>query len=98
MYNGIQPSLPQRNAGNIERCAMQYITVRALGLTGVVLLLCMPQSSIGGTIRHDREDLLYTDLAALPDFQSVGKLQSNDEIDVYSGTLIAPQWVLTAAH
>jgi hypothetical protein len=52
----------------------------------------------GGTIRHDRNDSLYTNLAASADFQAVGKFTIDGPITVASGTLIRPDWVLTAAH
>jgi len=55
-----------------------------------------------GTIRDDRDPALYTALANDPGFKSVGLL----EVSVFeqgvpavgSATLIAPDWVLTAAH
>ncbi|HEX8912815.1 MAG TPA: trypsin-like serine protease, partial [Humisphaera sp.] len=58
--------------------------------------------AVAGTIRADRDPGLYTTLAADPAYQSVGML----EVDVFeeglpaigSATLIAPNWVLTAAH
>ena len=61
----------------------------------------MPLSSFGGTIRHDRLDSQYTDLAADSRYQSVGKfLYSVQGLGSYlaSGVLISPQWVLTAGH
>lgn len=59
-------------------------------------------SASAGTIRHDRDPALYTALAGDPAYQAVGRL----EVDVFedgqpavgSATLIAPNWVLTAAH
>ncbi len=47
-----------------------------------------------GTIRHDMDDSLYRDLAY--SYQSVGDLRWPGYRG--SGTLIAPNWVLTAAH
>jgi hypothetical protein len=56
----------------------------------------------GGTIRDDRDPARYTALASESRFASVGLL----EVDVFqdgqpavgSGTLVAPGWVMTAAH
>ena len=54
-----------------------------------------------GTIRHDRSDFLYTNLANQPEFKSVGRLYIDLGIDgqsTCSGTLIGTRYVLTAAH
>jgi len=54
--------------------------------------------SLGGTIRHDKSDSSYRNLST--SYASVGKLNWTDGGSSYlaSGTLIAPNWVLTAAH
>ena len=54
-------------------------------------------SAGAATIRQDQPDSLYLDLAAQPDFAAVGKFVNSWG---YTGnaTLIAPNWVLTAAH
>jgi secreted trypsin-like serine protease len=49
-----------------------------------------------GTRRHDVDDSLYTGLAALPAYQAVGSLSTSTGFS--SGTLIASNYVLTAAH
>jgi hypothetical protein len=53
-----------------------------------------------GTIRHDVSDQAYLDLAASTAFDCVGKLTGYTSTSTYSasGVLIAPLWVLTAAH
>ncbi|QOV88737.1 S1 family peptidase [Humisphaera borealis] len=55
-----------------------------------------------GTIRDDRDPALYTSLASDPAYQSVGLLQvsvfEEGQPAVGSATLVAPDWVLTAAH
>lgn len=57
---------------------------------------------IAGTIRDDRDPALYTSLALEPSYQAVGLLEVNVFEEgtpaVGSATLVAPDWVLTAAH
>lgn len=52
--------------------------------------------SHAGVIRHDQTDSLYTALATNPSFNAVGDLTTSSMR--CSATLIAPGWVLTAAH
>jgi len=56
--------------------------------------------SQAGTIRDDVEDSFYTSLAQQSIYDSVGFLTWNIGSSGYiaSGTLIAPNWVLTAGH
>jgi hypothetical protein len=63
-------------------------------------LLVLPRVSAAGVIRHDVADREYLNLAAQPEFASVGRLNSTQSTGsiVSSGTLIAPNIVLTAAH
>ncbi len=49
-----------------------------------------------GSIRHDRSDADYISLAAAPQYEPVGLLLGKTFL--CSGTLIADQWVLSAAH
>ena len=53
-----------------------------------------------GVIRNDVNDSVYTSLAAQSVYDSVGFLRWNEGASGYiaSGTLISPDWVLTAGH
>ncbi|MGV6814432.1 MAG: S1 family peptidase, partial [Phycisphaerales bacterium] len=58
-------------------------------------------SASAGVIRHDVDDALYRQLGQEPQFGAVGALNinfSNGGSTSCSGTLIADQWILTAAH
>ena len=50
----------------------------------------------GGVIRDDRTDQSYLDLGASAVYASVGRIDTNSWMG--TGTLIAPDWVLTAGH
>lgn len=70
---------------------------RAGGIVGAVIAAvgALASHAGAGTIRHDRADQLYRDLAAQPQFAPVGSYSSS----LYGSlTLIHPQWALTAAH
>jgi hypothetical protein len=73
-------------------------TVR--GLAVLVLLSGAVGVSSAGTIRSDRSDSLYLNLGAQPAYADVGQIQFSTSAGNYlgSGTLIAPNWVLTAGH
>ena len=59
-------------------------------VTAVFLLLVIATQSLAGTIRHDVSESGY--LALADQFPATGKLSTG------TGVLIAPRWVLTAAH
>lgn len=60
-------------------------------------VLCFVSPAVAGTIRDDRDDGLYTGLAAQPQFRPSGYLRIGN-VGVGSATLVDPMWVLTAAH
>jgi hypothetical protein len=70
------------------------LLVTAMVLAGVA----WPASAM--TMRSDRPQQAYLDLAARPEYTSVGKIDETigSSTSFGSGTLIAPDWVLTAAH
>lgn len=61
---------------------------------------CAGAQALAGVIRHDRDDQQYRDLGNLPEYQAVGQVRAdvNGASRLCSGTLIAPDWVLTAGH
>ncbi len=69
--------------------------------TLLILLSVGTSVSSAGVIRHDRDDALYRQLGQQQQFTGVGALAINFSGGggtTCSGTLIAEQWVLTAAH
>ena len=54
-------------------------------------------SLLGATIRDDTPDSSYRSLGAAPEYASVGRLVNSWGYNG-SATLIAPDWILTAAH
>src|SRR5215510_13329033 len=57
----------------------------------------LPSFSFAGTIRDDRSDSSYLALANTSDYGAVGTLVNSWGYNG-SATLIAPDWLLTAAH
>src|SRR5687767_1484213 len=70
-----------------------------LALLAVVLLA---PPALAGTMRHDVDFSRYSSLGADPLYQSVGLMEvaifEEGQPAAGSGTLVAPDWVLTAAH
>ncbi len=67
---------------------------RAIILCILGALAGLPASARASTIRHDRSDSLYLNLAA--QYPASGLVRKSGTLG--SGTLIAPDWVLTAKH
>jgi len=68
-------------------------------VTAMVAVSTLSGSAIAGTIRHDRSDTQYRNFGN--QFANVGRLDmrfSGNSFTGCSGTLIAANWVLTAAH
>ena len=64
----------------------------------LAVLMIASGSVLAGTIRHDRTESQYLSLGAT--YSNVGRIIVNTPTADYlgSGTLIAPNWVLTAGH
>jgi hypothetical protein len=77
---------------------MKFASGRLSALFGILAATTLhPLSTWSATIRDDQPDSDYLSLGADPAYASVGSLLINGAING-SGTLIAPDWVLTAAH
>jgi hypothetical protein len=68
-----------------------------VALFGMLVSMFYPVSILGSTIRDDEPDGSYLTLAASPEYDPVGTFV-NSWGYTGSGTLIAPDWVLLAAH
>src|SRR5690606_13799778 len=94
------------NRGQVAPSEPRFVSTLPIGVMmlrnsisyGVVAgaLMVLPQQLPGGTIRHDVPDGQYLALAADEKYKAVGKYLQGGMI--CSGTLIAPDWVLTAGH
>jgi hypothetical protein len=71
-----------------------------MALAAACVVIPWAAAAHAGTIRHDRDDALYLALAAEPAYAAVGRVDITRTGGGFlgSGTLIAPTWVLTAAH
>jgi hypothetical protein len=94
LINLDEPCLLWRN----NAIAMRLGKVRFVTLLGILASTTLQPASIWGvTIRDDQPDSSYLALAASPEYAPVGTFVSNWGY-TGSATLIAPDWVLTAAH
>jgi len=70
-------------------------------LAVLAVVASVEATGLAGVIRHDTKDSLYLSLGNSPQYASVGQIYgvvSEQSAFYASGTLIDPQWVLTAGH
>jgi secreted trypsin-like serine protease len=67
-------------------------------LLSVVFIGTSAQSSLAGFIRHDRPVSAYNELALKPEFAATGYVYHPSVGFWHTGTLVAPNIVLTSAH
>jgi hypothetical protein len=76
---------------------MSFVRCGSALLVGILAGIARPTTACGATIRDDEPDSAYVALGNNPAFASVGTLV-NSWGYTGCGILIAPEWVLTAAH
>ena len=75
---------------------MSFVRCGSALLLGILAGMARPTTVCGATIRADEPDSAYVTLGNEPAFASVGLLNNGGYTGC--GILIAPDWVLTAAH
>lgn len=76
---------------------MRGIASLVVGLAATAYTVAMSRSS--GIVRDDVDVARYRDLGAQAAFKNVGRYSPvDDSTDWAAGVLVAPRWVLTAAH
>ena len=96
---GVEQKSREAISVDANRCSLILKRLCALASCAVPVLAGV--SAIpAGTIRHDRSDALYTELADDTAYQSVGSISWRQGGGAFaaSGVLISNDWVLTAAH
>ena len=79
-----------------DGCRDRGIFLWTAVLAGFMAWVLTGGTSLAGTIRDDRDDSLYTSLAAEPQYDCAGMVYTGSFLG--SGTLIASEYVLTAGH
>jgi hypothetical protein len=71
-----------------------------LAMAGLLVIVGLAATASAITIRDDRSQSLYLNLGSQAIYGSVGRIDEKAGSSAYigSGTLIAPNWVLTAGH
>jgi hypothetical protein len=75
---------------------MSFVRCGSALLLGILAGIARPTTACGATIRDDEPDSAYVALGNDPAFAAVGTLSG--ALYTGCGILIAPDWVLTAAH
>lgn len=73
---------------------------RTANLVALFVATAIASSALAGSARHDRDAQRHLDLGASSAYACVGKLEATTSTGdvVFSGVLIAPDWVLTVSH